>query len=46
MTIPTIHATTIRETITRYADSIGAKYGETAVLITSADAVASLVYCS
>ncbi len=35
-----------RETITRYADSIGAKYGETAVLITSAETVASLVYCS
>ena len=35
-----------RETITKYADSIGARYGEHAVLVTASDTVASLVYCS
>lgn len=35
-----------RETITRYADSIGAKYGETAILLTVGLVQSEMLYCS
>jgi len=33
-------------TITAYADSIGAKYGETAILTTTARVISEMLYCS
>ncbi len=35
-----------RETITKYADSIGAKYGETAILLTTGAVITETLYCS
>ncbi len=35
-----------RETITKYADSIGAKYGETAILLTTGAVITEMLYCS
>ena len=35
-----------RETITKYADSIGAKYGETAILLTTGAVISETLYCS
>jgi len=34
------------DTITRYADSIGAKYGETAILLTTGKVITEMLYCS
>ena len=35
-----------RETITKFADSIGAKYGETEILLTTGAVISETLYCS